>query len=315
MPNPSGNGSILTLKVQINPACKNEFVEWQSELHETIAAFRGFSSLEISSTGEKANSWVIVQRFQDRESTTQWLTSGERNFLIDQLRNYVPPNQPLSLQDLEGDSEGLPSGVIEVFVTHVSADKQEAYREWIAKIHQTEALFPGFQGVYVQSPKKDLGRHWITFLKFDKQENLDNWLSSKERAKVLEEAKPLIESIESHRVISPYAGWFADPTTGAKRPAVWKQTMLILLVLFPIVMLESKFLPFITGGMNSSFSTFIGNAISVALISWPMMPIALFFLGWWLQPHGKKELTYTLLGTLLLIVIYCLEIALFWKLL
>lgn len=308
------HASILTIKVQIRPECKADFVRWQSKLHETIATFPGFSSLEISSTGESAKPfWSIVQRFHDNASTSAWLASEERRALLDEIRKYLLSNKPESLQELEGDSEGFENGVTEVFVTQVSPDKEAVYRQWIAKIHQAEANFPGFQGMYVQAPQKGHGRNWITFLQFDNQENLNRWLASEERETVLKEAKPLIESLESHRVISPYAGWFAKVSTGAKPPALWKQTMLILLVLFPIVMLELKYLPLLIGSLNLSLSTFIGNAISVSLISWPMMPIALFFLGWWLVPKKGKELSYTLLGTGIIVLLYLIEIAVFWK--
>ena len=136
--------------------------------------------------------------------------------------------------------------------------------------------------------------------------SLDHFSRTK---KSVAEAKSIIKSLDTHRVISPYAGWFAKAPEGAT-PSVTKQTMLVLLVLFPIVMLELKYLPLLTGNLNPSLGMFIGNAISVTLISWPMMPLALFFLGWWLKPNWG----ITLLGALILIVLYLIEIAIFWNL-
>src|SRR5262249_32985415 len=145
-----------------------------------------------------------------------------------------------------------------------------------------------FRGVYVKSPTPGQGENWITLLRFDSQEHLDRWLTSKERKEVLKEARPLITSLESHRVISPFAGWFASTATDGRIPPVWKQTCLVLLVLFPIVMLELKFLLPLTKNLNLSVGTFIGNAISVTLVSWPMMPIAIYFLRWWLSPSDES---------------------------
>jgi antibiotic biosynthesis monooxygenase (ABM) superfamily enzyme len=116
-------------------------------------------------------------------------------------------------------------------------------------------------------------------------------------------------------MITPYAGWFSPIAKTGEIPAVWKQTMIVLLILFPIVMLELKYLSPWTSNLNPSLSTFIGNAISVSLIAWPMMPIAILFLGWWLSPKGFDIRRATIIGTCLLILLYLVEIAIFWNLL
>ena len=310
------NVTILTTKMKIRPDCKADFIEWLAKLHGTIAAMPGFSSVEISSDGEGAESkWVIIQRFQNSESALSWQTSDMRKDLLDEIRKYLSSDKKGNFQDLKGGVEGMQHGITEVFVTQVSPDKEEAYREWIAKIHQAEAQFPGFQRMYVQAPKKGQGINWITFLQFDTQENLDRWLDSEERKAMLQEAQPLITSLESHRVISPYAGWFAKVSSGTDVPSIWKQTMVVLLVLFPIVMLELKYLSLLTAGLNPSLATFIGNAISVALISWPMMPVALFFLGWWFARRTERKISYAVLGTGIIVLLYLAEIAAFWNLL
>lgn len=308
--------TILTTKLVIRPEAQQHFVDWQAKLHSAISAFPGFASLEISSPTENGVTiWVIVQRFHNPESTVRWQESSERQTLMDEIKRYLVPNKTDSLQELKGGSDSLQNEVTEVFVTQVAPDKEETYRQWIAKMHQVEAGFPGFKGVYVQSPTKGQARNWITFLKFDSQENLDRWLNSRERENVLQESKSLIDSLESHRIISPYAGWFASASKGGEAPPVWKQTMIILLVLFPIVMLELKFLSPLTSGFNISVGTFISNAVSVTLLAWPVTPIAIRFLRWWLIPNKKNSLQATLLGTFLLIALYLIEIIIFWNLL
>ena len=51
--------------------------------------------------------------------------------------------------------------------------------------------------------------------------------------------------------------------------------MLVILMLFPIVMLEIRFLSPLLKGVNTSPATFIGNVISVFLLAWLFMPIAI----------------------------------------
>lgn len=299
----------LAQKVHILPELKNQFVDWQSRLNASIAAFPGFISLEVHAISD--TEWLIIQRFQTSDQRDQWKNSSAFKQLMSQLK-------PLLVEGTSFDNgmqeEFKQFGVTEVFVTRISKEKEDQYREWLRKIHEVEARFPGFKGMYVQAPKE--GENWITFLQFDTVEHLDHWLQSPERAAVLAESNQLIRSLESHRVISPYAGWFASiiQQTGEAPPA-WKQSMVTLLVLFPIVMFELKFLsPFLSGlNFNMPVSTFISNAISVMLIAWPMMPIAIAGLRWWLLPAKRRQWLRTLFGTLLITALYLAEIVFFWK--
>jgi uncharacterized protein len=290
--------SIAHLEVKILPDGALGFIDWQGDFNAAVVQAPGFISLEFSSAPQ---GWAIVQRFSDPEALNKWQTSHEYLQLIEKL-------QPLAshLVAKEPEEKG---NVTEVIVTEVSPEKEEEYRAWSAKIHHIEAKFPGFRGVYVQSPEGK-GQHWITLLQFDSMANLDKWLQSPERKEVLKESFPLISSLETHRVISPYSAWFASIAKTGSLPPVWKQTMLVLLVLFPIVMLELKFLIPLTASWNKSPGMFLGNAISVVLISFPMMPIAIKLLGWWLTPDSVKT---TIIGTLLVLALYAIEIAVFWS--
>lgn len=304
----------IVTKVRVHPGSKNAFIDWQAKLNAQIVAFPGFLSLEILSPADEHSEWVIIQRFDHSTHLSTWIHSQERQELLEELKkNLADPHAETINETKAGIADERV--VTEIFVTLVEPHNEKAYYDWIAKIHQIEARFPGFRGVYVQAPTKGQKRNWITLLQFDTPENLDHWLSSAARKELLLESKPLITSIENHRVVSSYAGWFASIAKDGVVPPVWKQTMLVLLVLFPIVMLEMKFLPFLLSQLNPSLATFIGNALSVTLIAWPMMPIAIWFLGWWLSPQGLKHQQNTMIGTLVVILLYIIEIDIFWNLL
>lgn len=312
MPLSQNKVTILTTKIQIQPDLKNSFADWQAKLNARIAAFPDFVSLEILSPKSPSQSeWAIIQRFYSPESLLDWRQSKERKELFEELKLLLNTQKPNAIQETEMvTSDLMKGGITEVFITQVSQEKESEFREWIAKIHQVEAKFPGFQGVYVQSPRLGQGKNWITLLQFDTPENLEHWLASSERQQLLNESKPLIASLESHRVISPYAAWFSSIAKKGKLPSLWKQTMTILLVLFPIVMLELKFLTPLTSHLGPSLSMFIGNAISVTLISWPMMPIAIRFLRWWLSPENHYR-AISILGAFIVTMLYLLEIMVF----
>lgn len=300
---------LMTLRITLLPEASSAFVDWQSKFNSEIASFPGFVSLEILSPFKNQKDWLVIQRFTNKDEASSWRNSTKRKHLIGELKNITLKK---GIEETTTDEEHFHEGVTEVIVTEVAPENERNYREWTARMHHAEAKFPGFRGVYVQAPHGH-GKAWITLLQFDNVQNLDNWLNSSARKKILEEAAPLVSSIETHRVISPYAGWFSSLAKEGQLPPVWKQTMIVLLVLFPIVMLEIKYLNPFTQFLGPSLSTFIANAISVTLLSFPLVPIAIWFLGWWLTPNYKKPLLKTILGTFFILGLYLFEIILFWN--
>lgn len=305
--------TVFVLGVYVKAEYRVDFASWQAKLNAAIAAYPGFVSLEmISPSGTNQPIWMIVQRFNSPENLAAWRSSQALELLRAELKDLLTAESGSEIKELSPELLNFQGGVTEVFVTLVAPEQEAAFKKWLAKIHGVEATFPGFRAVYVQCPTEGVSQSWITLLQFDTQDHLDRWLSSSERQVVLQEASPFITSLESHRVISPYAGWFRSVSKGVETPPLWKQSMLILLVLYPIVMLELRFLNPLMQHFNSAIATFIGNAISVSLISWPLAPYAIRFLNFWFLPPPQDRFRNTLFGTLLVLGLYLLEIALFW---
>ncbi len=308
--------TTLTSLVKVRPEMNTQFMAWQEKMNSTIAKFPGFVSLEMLPQSTKNESmWMNIQRFRTYKDLEAWRLSEERRLLLTEVKPYLFGDISEVIQDKK--LQACPQdSVTEVFVTSLKPGKHEAYRKWASKIQQIESQFPGYQGVYMQAPSdEEKNGDWITILRFDTPEHLDAWLNSNKRQEILKESESLVEVLQSHR-ISAFAGWFGDISKQAgETMAVWKQTMLILLVLFPIVMLEMKFLNPLLKGWNLSLATFIGNAISVSLVSWPMIPLTIKCLGWWLVPGKDRLIQKTILGILIVVGLYFVEIVCLWNLL
>lgn len=280
----------------------NWLVKFRSEISRRV----GFLHLEIVSPSlYEEKSWTLAQAFDQKKNLEDWLNSSVYQELVLELENEKITDD--SFRHLE--NQGLKQGVTELCMTFVKKDKVQEFCEWHKKIYKIESKFKGFQRVYLQSPENDTGEgSWMTLLQFDREENLEKWLSSKERQEVLHQTKAFVRSFESHRLPSVFSGWF-DKRSLMTAPAMWKQTLLILLVLFPIVMLQFKYLNPQISDWNLSLKTFVGNAISVFLISWPLLPIAIYFLRWWLE---SNRVSINLIGIFLVFILYGIEIFLFW---
>ena len=131
---------------------------------------------------------------------------------------------------------------------------------------------------------------WTTLIRFATTGQLDSWLASTERRRLVDVSAALVESWSSRRLDGAFAGWFPPEGVGPA-PLGWKQSMIVRLMLFPIVMIELRLLVPRLRGLDPVFVTFLGNAISVWLLAWPMTPLANRAFDWWLQPgsFGSSE--------------------------
>ena len=106
--------------------------------------------------------------------------------------------------------------------------------------------------------------------------------------------------------------WFEVP--GAPPPPAWKQNMVVLLVLYPLVFLLNEWLqkPILVGifGLPYWAFLFINNAVSVVMLSLILPPVSRQ-LSWWLRPadhDGKRDIA----GALLVACFYALWLLAFW---
>ncbi len=300
----NGSDAAFIVKIEANANTRVEFANWQSKFRAQISQAHGFSSLEIISS--QNDSWFLNLRFLNKQSLDLWLQSPSYALLLKELteEHLIANQHAISQQD------ALPysNGVVEIYVTYVNEGKLNEFHAWHEKIHKIESSFPGFQKVYIQAP--DLGKNeraWITLLQFDNQMNLENWLNSSQRAEILNESQEFIKSKETHQLISSFGGWFNDPAF--KTPSAgWKQPMLILAVLYPIVMLQYLYFANYLNFLSTPLKTFVENILSVILLAW-LVPVAIYLLSWWLII--KFNPAKNLLGIGILLVIYAVEIITF----
>jgi hypothetical protein len=204
-------------------------------------------------------------------------------------------------------------GVTMVMVTDIKPGKEPAYRAWADRIQKLQATFPGYVGSFVQPPQHgETG--WTTVLRFDSAAHLEGWLKSDARAAMVKESEDLVQGFHAQRIDTSFPGWVpTDPATG-KPPNMWKTACLVLLTLFPVVMLELRFLNPHLEELNPALRTFIGNALSVALTTWPLMPLAIYGFHAWLFPENRPRwLVMTM--PIVLVLCYVIEIVVLWHLL
>lgn len=167
--------------------------------------------------------------------------------------------------------------------TEVVAGREDEFRAWFARINAEEARAPGFLGAALGEPVEGLHDDWTTMLTFDSQATLDRWLASDRRRELVDEASPLVVRQGFRQLASGFERWFG----GSDRrdpPPRWKLNLVILTGLYPIVMAQLLLLSPLLAWMPLPFSNLIANAMSVALLSWPVLVVLNRRLDWWLHP-------------------------------
>ncbi|MGH8048480.1 MAG: antibiotic biosynthesis monooxygenase, partial [Chthoniobacterales bacterium] len=260
--------AVLIATAKVRAGQEEAFGQWQGRHDAIIAKFPGYVSSDMMPGPDGNNDWTIVLNFQTSEQLEVWQKSPERAAII---AESIPLIEGGNFGEaIKRDSDGAAPGttVTEVILSKIKPGKEDAYRAWCVKIQAAQARYPGYRGSYLQPPKGKES-HWTTLLRYDTAEHLEGWMKAPERTKLLEESKEFIESEELMRLATSFPGWVPiNPATG-KGPPDWKTALLVLLGLFPVVMLELRFLSPVLGklGFNSSLATFIGNAGSVAATS------------------------------------------------
>jgi uncharacterized protein len=304
-----GGSVALLVRLRLRDGADGAFSSWHARMMTAAAEVPGFISAEVNAPTEpESREWSVVQHFRTVQQMNAWRTSLESRSLFEQAKELVTPTDPEALREEPQTQLWAGNVVTEVVTTYVRPGRDNEYKEWARKIHIAEAQFHGYRGGFIQPPATARQHYWTTLVRFATPEQLDAWLNSSVRRDLLREQEQMVSSWEQHRLPGAFAGWFPnDPATG-NSPKSWKQSLLVVLMLFPIVMLEAKFLNPRLASLNASEGTFIGNVISVFALTWPFMPLIIWAMKWWLLPERDAPRWITPVGTALVLMLFAVEI-------
>lgn len=310
---PTGLGSTLVLCARVLPSKEAEFAQWHARWQTAMLHSPGAESFEFLAPTPDQDEAVAVARFSSVDAVRVWRHSEANQALIDEAKPLVEGGLLMQLTGKAAIEYYVQHSATEVIITQIKPGNQDVYRAFADRIQKVQETFPGYLGSFVQPPH-DEETGWTTVLRFDSIPHLNAWMTSPQRAALLKESEDLVHGFQAERVDTSFPGWVpANPVTG-KPPNMWKTATLVLLTLFPVVMLELRFLNPQLHGLPPALATFIGNAVSVTLTTWPLMPLAIRLFRPWLFPEDQPR-SLVLAMPLLLIACYAIEIAVLWRLL
>ena len=306
---PEGSVTIVT-QTRVLKGHDHAFADWQEETRRVIAGFPGFIEQSVAPPAPPAQvDWVILQRFASTQDAVGWLKSPERLARISGVQPMLAGRDDVHLVR-DGAAGVLPSPVSVVISTRLKSGQEAAYRAWEQRMTALQSRAPGFEGYRLEAPIPGVQEDFLAILRFDTQEHLESWLGSPQRAAMLEEERAFIDEFHTRTVRTGFEQWFSAPK-GGKPPAPWKQNMLVLLMLYPVVFLFGHLVqnPLLMdrAGLPFAVALFIGNGASVLMLT-RLVPWASRRFDWWVQAASPRTTT---LGAGILLALYAAMIASF----
>lgn len=191
-----------------------------------------------------------------------------------------------------------------VIVHRVPPDCVERFLAWQRGITQAAATFPGYQATDSYPPADAKQHEWVIVLHFDNAEAQQRWLDSPLRAEWIGRRPQEIEDFHLKTLPTGFGPWFAgllDAPQGGLPPG-WKMALTVLLGLYPTVMLLNIFVAPFYGFLGLSLSMLIGNALSICILQWAVMPVLEAMLGRWWRADPAKGKALSLGGLFLILL-------------
>ena len=182
-------------------------------------------------------------------------------------------------------------------VQRVPLSAVDAFVKWQRGVTEAVEKFPGYDGTDTYPPTGGGEGDWVTLLHFEDHESLERWLDSPERARWVEKLRTTVGNFELQKLEGGFAEWFRGATaeTG-KTPPGWKMVATVLFGLYPTVMLLTIFVSPYVNPLGMAFSMLIGNALSVSLLQWIIMPQLTRVLAPWLEANERRQRIVSLAG-------------------
>jgi antibiotic biosynthesis monooxygenase (ABM) superfamily enzyme len=175
-----------------------------------------------------------------------------------------------------------------VVITHgVRSDRRAEYEAWVDEISPLARSAPGHLDWHLVRPIPGVTETYTVIIRFQTAEDAKSWMSSSERQRLIEKARPLLVSEDDFHVSSGLDFWFTPAGAKPKAPAArWKQYLLTWSAIYPLALgvpqLVSPALGAIGFPPNVLLNTLAVTGVVVYLMVYVVMPRYTRLLQRWL---------------------------------
>ena len=173
--------------------------------------------------------------------------------------------------------------VSSVIIQRVPPACAGAFLDWQRGISQAAEAFPGYRGTDLYPPAAEGLEDWVVILQFDDAPDLKGWIDSPVRADWSTRLPAGLGEFRVKTLPTGFGPWFAKQLDDPEgHPPSWKMALTVLMGLYPTVMLLSILVGPSLAPLGRAASMLVGNALSVSILQWGVMPLLQPLLRPWL---------------------------------
>ncbi|MGB3486017.1 MAG: antibiotic biosynthesis monooxygenase [Mycobacterium sp.] len=270
------------------------FDHWLTGVLAGARTVTGFVSARVSVHNEPGLDWAAEVTFAAEEQAHAWLDSKMR---VGQLRDGAAEGYLRCATDLViVEGRQAPEGV-DGFAHSVAPGREAEFEATQRRLNAACAQLPGFEGTALFPP--DAGDQWLSLVRFRTAEQLSAWLRSAERQVALGALRSsLTAEFTPLTSTTPFATTVRTEHGRTLMTPNWKSAMMVMLVLYPTVMLLSRFVGpvFDRYGAEPWLALWLSQVLSVSLMQWWLMPWATRPFRRWLDPVDGRGTRISMIG-------------------
>jgi uncharacterized protein len=291
------------------PVDAGEFGRWAAELRADGQAAAGFVDSVGSYHDDERLDLAIGVTFRTESELNAWLDGESRARLLAEGASRGIHRASSDLVIIEG--ELTPPGVA-VFRHDVARGKDPEFTAAQGKLTAASRQFTGYEGTVV-FPQGASGQ-WMSLIRFRTERLLSAWMESRQRVEALSPLRStLTREFSTASQTTPFGTTVRIENGKTELTPSWKSAMLVLMVLYPTVMLISRFLSphFARLGVEPWLSMWLSEVASVSALQWLLMPFAARRMRRWLDPVDGAGVGVTVRGAAIVVAVYVATLTIF----
>lgn len=291
---------------RVDPTREAEAEEIMQKLMAAARQHVGFLGSEIfPPIPGVQDAYVVLYRFNNAENLRHWLKAAERDALFHQIA-------PLLLQPpfefFLAHRSRTPGSASSVFAYRLKPGAAEKFREWRLRILEESRKWPGFLGTEAFDTLDSEQPEFVVVVRFSSREHLNAWMHSKVRAEFMKEVPAYVERYRLRRIGTGFEGWF-NTSDDTSPPVPWRQGMVVLAALFPVIMTLRHLLGFLFKIMPMPAAFLVLLTIDVTILTYFIMPHFSRMMGFWLRPKPNHTWWRELAGWAILLGLLAVTLA------
>jgi antibiotic biosynthesis monooxygenase (ABM) superfamily enzyme len=273
-------GAVTAVTIFHPAADPDAFDGWLAELRASAAAAAGFTSSATSAHDAELD-WAMAVTFSGEDPLHAWLDSGDRRAILKggQSQGFWCRSTDLILGDGIADIPG-----VSAFRHAVASGKESEFRAVQDRLAMASSQFPGYEGTVLIPPDEGPGLR-----------------------------SSLTKGFSAVSQTTPFATTVRVQDGKTLMTPNWKSAMLVLLVLYPTVMVLSRFFgPLLDrAGAEPWLALWVSQIVSVSALQWWLMPNVTKPFKRWLDPVDGAGVRISAMGAAVIVGGYALTLVLF----